>query len=331
MRTLVIGDTHFHNTNRALRHEQIKCIRDLIMGMVSDNVVFLGDVFDKRSPSPECILDVIELFKGVKKNVFILRGNHDSATKADDGITILSVLQRNAVFSSAGSVRVIEKPTVVNFTDCTYHFIPHYEDQKVIENELANSPKGAVVFGHFGFDGALNNSGDADCDIGSDQFNNLTILGHIHHASERGNIRVLGTPYSTCFQDIGQKFYGILKDGEFFMEEMDTGPKHLLLEPSDLDVLDLYKDRKQVLVRLMVTSNDVTDNLLWDLKERYPYVTHWDIKYRPAYDEEEMSHYESDSLFSVDDDIIRQYVQGAKTEWTEEQLLAALSELRNED
>jgi len=155
-----------------------------------------------------------------------------SATKADDGITILSVLQRNAVFSSAGSVRVIEKPTVVNFTDCTYHFIPHYEDQKVIENELANSPEGAIVFGHFGFDGALNNSGDADCDIGSDQFNNLTILGHIHHASERGNIRVLGTPYSTCFQDIGQKFYGILKDGEFFMEEMDTGPKHLLLEPS---------------------------------------------------------------------------------------------------
>ena len=90
MRTLVIGDTHFHNTNRELRLCQIQCIRDLLQGVACDNVVFLGDVFDKRSPSPECILDVRNLFQGVKKNVFILRGNHDSASKADDGVTILS-------------------------------------------------------------------------------------------------------------------------------------------------------------------------------------------------------------------------------------------------
>ena len=44
-----------------------------------------------------------------------------------------------------------------------------------------------------------------------------------------------------------------------------------------------------------------------------------------------MSYYESDSLFSVDDDIIKQYVQQSKTEWTEEQLMEALGELKNED
>ena len=330
MRTLVIGDTHFHNTNRELRHEQIKCIRDLIQGLVADNVVFLGDVFDKRSPSPECILDVRELFKGVKKNVFILRGNHDSASKADDGITILSILERNAVFSSAGSIRVVTKPIAVKFTDATYHFIPHYENEKVLADELSNTPEGAIVFGHFGFHGALNNSGDADCDLSVDSFRNLTILGHIHGAMETGNIRVLGTPYTTCFQDIGQKFYGIIKDGELFYEEMDTGPKHLVLEPDELDVLDMYKDR-YVLVRLMVDSTNVTENFIWDLKEKYPHVKHWDIKYRPAYDEDEMSYYESDSLFSVDDSIIKQYVEQSKTEWSEQQLMSALSELRDED
>ena len=295
-------------------------------GVACDNVVFLGDVFDKRSPAPECILDVRSLFQGVKKNVFILRGNHDSASKADDGITILSLLERNAVFSSAGSIKVITKPTVVG----NYHFIPHYENEKVLSDELARSPKDAIVFGHFGFHGALNNSGDADCDLSVDAFSNLTILGHIHGASETGNIRVLGTPYTTCFQDIGQKFYGIVEDSTLTYEKLDTGPKHLVLEPQDLDVLDMYKDRYTI-VRVMVDSTNVTENFIWDLKEKYPHVEEWDIKYRPAYDEEEMSYYESDSLFSVDDSIIKQYVEQSKTEWSEEQLMSALSELRDED
>jgi predicted phosphodiesterase len=330
MRTLVIGDTHFHNSNRALRHEQINCIRDLVQGNVCDNVVFLGDVFDKRSPSPECILDVIELFKGVKKNVFILRGNHDSASKADDGVTILSVLQRNAVFSSSGSVRVFEKPTVVNFTDGTYHFIPHYEDQTVIQNELANSPEGAVVFGHFGFDGALNNAGDADCDIGSDQFNNLTILGHIHQHTIRGNIKVLGTPYSTCFHDGGDKFYGIIKDGEIYIEEMDTGPIHLTLTPRNLTALNDYENR-YTLVRLMLERDDMDYNI-FDLKQMYPHVNEWDIRYVPTYDEEELSSYKAEAgLFQVNDQIIDDYIGQASTIWSKEELKAALSELRDED
>ncbi len=273
MRTLVIGDTHFHNTNRELRHEQIKCIRDLIQGVASDNVVFLGDVFDKRSPSPECILDVRELFKGVKKNVFILRGNHDSASKADDGITILSLLERNAVFSSAGSIKVITKPTVVG----NYHFIPHYENEQIIKEELAKSPDGAIVFGHFGYEGSLNNAGDADFAICPDDFTNTSILGHIHQHHTRENIKVLGTPYSTCFHDGGDKFYAILEDGEVEFVDMTTGPIHLTVTPRTLNDVNDHRNR-YVIVRLLLERDDMDYNV-YDLKQMYPHVCEWDIKY----------------------------------------------------
>jgi len=326
MRTLVIGDTHFHNSNRALRHEQIKCIRDLVQGNVCDNVVFLGDVFDKRSPSPECILDVRNLFQGVKKNVFILRGNHDSASKADDGITILSLLERNAVFSSAGSIKVITKPTVVG----NYHFIPHYEDEKIIKEELANSPDGAIVFGHFGYEGSLNNAGDADFTICPDDFTNRSILGHIHQHHTRGNINVLGTPYSTCFHDGGDKFYGIIKDGELYIEEMDTGPIHLTLTPRNLTALNDYENR-YTLVRLMLERDDMDYNI-FDLKQMYPHINEWDIRYVPTYDEEELSSYKAEAgLFQVNDQIIDDYIGQASTIWSKEELKAALSELRDED
>ena len=326
MRTLVIGDTHFHNTNRELRLCQIQCIRDLLQGVACDNVVFLGDVFDKRSPSPECILDVRNLFQGVKKNVFILRGNHDSASKADDGITILSLLERNAVFSSAGSIKVITKPTVVG----NYHFIPHYENEQYIVDELARSPKGSVVFGHFGYNGSLNNAGDADFSIGVDDFINQTILGHIHYHHATGNITVLGTPYSTCFQDTGQKFYGIVEDETLTIEPMDTGPIHLTVTPRTLDDVNDHRNR-YVIVRLLLERDDMDYNV-YDLKQMYPHVCEWDIKYLPTYDEEELSNYKTDvSMFQVNDQILEDYLEQAVSIYTKDQLKQALVELRDED
>ena len=326
MRTLVIGDTHFHNTNRELRHEQINCIRDLIQGNVCDNVVLLGDVFDKRSPSPECILDVKELFKGVKKNVFILRGNHDSASKADDGITILSVMERNAVFSSAGSVRVVTEPLIVG----NYHFIPHYENEQRIKEELERTPDGGIVFGHFGYDGSLNNAGDADFSINPSDFNNRSILGHIHQYHERDNITVLGTPYSTCFHDGGDKFYAIVEDEVVSIKEMTTGPIHLTLTPRTLNDVNEYKDRYTI-VRLLLERDDMDYNV-FDLKQMYPDVNEWDIKYLPTYDEEELSNYKTNvSMFQVNDQILEDYLEQAVSVYTKDQLKQALVELRDED
>ena len=326
MRTLVIGDTHFHNTNRELRLCQIQCIRDLLQGVACDNVVFLGDVFDKRSPSPECILDVRNLFQGVKKNVFILRGNHDSASKADDGVTILSLLERNAVFSAAGSIKVITKPAVIG----NYHFIPHYENEQVIKEELGKSPDGAIVFGHFGYEGSLNNAGDADFAICPDDFNRTTFLGHIHQHHTRENIKVLGTPYSTCFHDGGDKFYAILEDGEVEFVDMTTGPIHLTVTPRTLDDVNDHRNR-YVIVRLLLERDDMDYNV-YDLKQMYPHVCEWDIKYLPTYDEEELSNYKTDvSMFQVNDQILEDYLEQAVSVYTKDQLRQALVELRDED
>ena len=100
MKTLIIGDTHFHDSNTALRNAQIQAadvLYEHAMYQRCDRVVFLGDVFDKRKPSPACILDVKEFFDNVQIPTHIIRGNHDSANKSDDGLTILSLLHRDGM------------------------------------------------------------------------------------------------------------------------------------------------------------------------------------------------------------------------------------------
>ena len=322
MKTVVIGDTHFHNSNKGLRHEQLKTIKRLYQLDV-DNVIFLGDVFDKRNPSPECVLDVKRFFDGVFKDTYILRGNHDSATKSDNGVTMLSVLER----TGETNITIVTQTMLVG----SYYMIPHYEDDLVVKKYLYKAPKDCMVFGHFGFDGALNNAGDADCSLELDDFSNPTILGHIHSYCRERDITVLGTPYTTCFQDIGQKYYGLVEQNVLTVHESNHGPKHLVLEPEDLSSLSVYEDCSYLSIRLMLDSTTMEENYLWDLKRKYPQVAYWDLKFKVSYDEEELSYYDTSSLSDIDDDVIAEYLKQSKTSWNNEELLEILSELKNAD
>jgi len=328
MKTLVIGDTHFHNSNRELRHEQLKTIRNLY-NLDVNTVIFLGDVFDKRSPSPECLLDVKRFFDCVSKDTYILRGNHDSATKSDDGLTILSILERPW---GGGLISIINSVTRVSYMALGHDawFIPHYENEEIIKSALDSAPKGAMVYGHFGFDGSLNNAGDADFSICMDSFNNRTILGHIHTYDRKGDVTILGTPYSTCFQDMGQKYYGVVSEKGLEVFPFDEGPIHLVLTTRNLDTLTEYKDR-YIIARILFDRDDVTFSV-YDLKKKYPWVKEWDIKFQPTYDEEQLSGYKSSvELFQINDQIIDDYIEQAHTAWSKKELMSVLSDIKDED
>ena len=314
MRTLVIGDTHFHDSNRSLRLHQIETIRNLYINNLVDNVIFLGDVFDKRKPSPECIIDVKKFFDSVSVPTFIIRGNHDSANKSDDGSTILSVLHR------AGQVTVVNQWARVG----SYILLSHLENEEKLKDLLSTDwPDNSIVFGHFGFDGALNNAGDADCSVSPKDFRYPPILGHIHQHRWHDNILVLGTPYDTCFHDHGDKFYAIIDNGNIEVHPHTYGPKFLTLTPATLNTANF---EGYTSVRLVLDRSDVAAYNTNDLKKLYPEVEHWDIKYALNYDEEQLSSYQGGDLFSINDQIIEDYLDEANTTWTKKQLLDVLNE-----
>ena len=322
MKTLIIGDTHFHDTNKELRQTQLEAARILyehadIQGC--DRVVFLGDVFDKRKPSPACILDVKEFFDSVEIPTVIIRGNHDSATKSDDGITVLTLLHRD------GMVEVFNRWAHRG----SHLYLSHFEDEQQIKDVLSAAwPDDTVVFGHFGFDGALNNAGDADCALQPSDFRHKTILGHIHQHMEVGNITVLGTPWDTCYHDAGQKYYGVLEGANLKLREFNLGPNYLTLTPATLDQIPTVYEcaGRYVCVRLVLRKDDISTYSTATLREMYPWVKNWDIKYAMNYDEEQLSTYQGGALFTINEQIIEDYLDEAKTTWTKEQLLSVLNE-----
>ena len=202
---LVIGDLHLHNKFSTYLKDQVNCIKRIIREYLPERVVFLGDIFERRHPSPTELLAFKDLLATCEEHVtwgiHILRGNHDSETKATDSKTALSVYT-----APSSKIHVITQPLALHLQDVTLHFIPHYEDEKIIKRELKNVDRSSILFGHFGFRGCLNTAGDADFNISPDAFPCDTILGHIHHfkrytTDASKDITVLGTPYSISYQE----------------------------------------------------------------------------------------------------------------------------------
>ncbi len=100
MQTLVIGDLHFDNKPMGMLDAQ----KEAIIKICKENsdckrVIFLGDLMMHRNPRPSVLLALKEVIDAVSKDkaVYILRGNHDSVTKADDGVTALSLFESPSV------------------------------------------------------------------------------------------------------------------------------------------------------------------------------------------------------------------------------------------
>ena len=323
-RTLVIGDLHFDNKPygllKAQRGTTIDIYNDALKSGPIDDVIFLGDLMMHRKPYPRVLLalkDVVD-YISEKSNVFILRGNHDSETKADDGVTALSLFESK-------NVTVITQILVDDSSRRVY--IPHYEDETKIKEALVEVPTGYTVFGHFGYYGSLNSAGDNDFFLTPADFNNTTILGHIHQYSSSKNITLLGTPYTTNFSEHRKEsFYGIIADDRLETFPVDFGPRHLVVEYDMVEEnLDWINDgRYFTLLRINIDTVNEDQNNITELinKLNTGYV---EIKYKPLVDTSDEVVIDSiNPVIDINDSLIEEYINSSTTTIGKDTLLSGL-------
>src|SRR5690349_24411854 len=96
---LIIGDTHLHDRFPGYLDVQINSIFSIYKNNFDCNVIiFLGDVFERRKPSPlelnkfKELLYVLRASKALPPvRIYILKGNHDMERKSDDSPTSLTL------------------------------------------------------------------------------------------------------------------------------------------------------------------------------------------------------------------------------------------------
>jgi DNA repair exonuclease SbcCD nuclease subunit len=338
MKSLLLTDLHLSNKSFkgvSLLDPQVQCLLDIIEEEKPNEIIVMGDIFMQRTPSPSALLAlrrIIDKALIYAPRIILIRGNHDSETKADDGVTALSVFKQ---------VRVITHTVRCPFTERVY--IPHYENQNVILDALRSAPEGYTIFGHFGFVGCLNSVGDKDFDISLDEFNNTTYLGHIHKHSISWNgdnqVTVLGTPYTTNFGEEGKLcFYGVKddKDKEFYFKNVTSGPRHLTVSYKNLiNDFDVYKraineEKYSTLLRINVEKDDKIDETVLDQLQ----TIYMDFKFLPIEElkDRDQSEYQPQrELFSINDQIIEDYVDKQNTSLDKEEIMWGLDLLKDED
>ena len=326
MSTLVIGDLHFDDKPQGMMEAQKQAIINICKKNVGCNkVIFLGDLMMHRNPRPTVLIALKEMLDYISEqlrfDVYILRGNHDSVTKADDGVTALSLFQTS-------KIKVITQSYIDE--ENKWVFIPHYENETIIKEHLAHCPDGYTTFGHFGYNGVLNSAGDADFNLLLSDFKTRTILGHIHKQGQNNNVTVIGTPYTTSFHESGKDcYYGILTERGLELVLTDLGPKHIVMDYDRVEEnLSILNDHagpdKYVLLRININTIDHDQNQISQLcdKLKVPYV---EIKYKPLIDdEEEFSTGNKVFLNVMDDEVIDHYISSSNTSINKEELLAGL-------
>lgn len=347
MRTLLITDLHLNSRVSGLLSSQVDSVLKIYKEESPDDVIIMGDVFMYRKPSPSALLGFKKILEGMgSSSVTVLRGNHDSETKADDGVTALSLYQNSRVNIITHTYTDKKKKRI---------YIPHYENEETIISALEMAPKDFTVFGHFGYSGCLNSAGDADFGIPLSNFTTPTFLGHIHGFREgQGGLQkpysrvvCLGTPYTTNYGEaFKDNFYAILDDGGprttkntgWFNHKGDTyiiefkkptsGPRHLVFPVKDIEnnLEDINDPNYFTFLRVMVGADH------YPIPHDKIKVAYLDVKYAPVFNEEEISNYTPDKdLFSINEIIIGDYVKSANSSLPTETLMKGYRLLKDED
>ena len=330
MRTLIITDLHLNSKVAGLLESQEAAILKIYNDECPSDVIIMGDVFMHRKPSPSELLCFKRILDHMAlSEIVVLRGNHDSETKADDGVTALSV------FDSI-SVNIITHTFTDKLKERVY--IPHYENEQTIITALEMVPKGFTVFGHFGYAGCLNSVGDADFGIPLSHFTATTLLGHIHGFREgqgglpeaHSRVICLGTPYTTNYGEaFKENFYAILdNDEDIVFKQPTSGPRHLVYPVEQVETNLEYINNPDyfTFLRVMIGINH-TPIPYNDLE-----VGYIDVKYSPVFDEETVSTYSPErDLFSINEVIIKDYVDSANSVIPTDSLMEGYRLLKDED
>jgi len=317
---LVIGDTHYDTKCEGYLENQIESTIRIVEGEKPTHVVFLGDIFHHRKPTPEVIVAVHKMFQKLSlipslKLMYVLRGNHDSQNRNDDGLTALETL-----CYPGSKVRLVQQ-TIVD-TDLNFLLIPHYEDDEKIKEHLSRGvDEHTVAFGHFSYCPEHLGIRGFDSDLKLKDFQCRTILGHIHKYVEDEHVTILGTPWSTNYGEAdNEHFVGVMEEnshgwGPLNKFKVTCGPRFY---EAPYDALDAMKDEisdPNYFTLLRVTLDKFSDDppslLRADILNKFK-VAHVDLRFQPVYDDtlnDRLSGYDPNvPLTVIDADIIKKYI-----------------------
>ena len=214
MKIAFLGDTHFGARGDSPHFHEFfdKFYSNTFFPYLIENnittVIQLGDIFDRRKYSNHYSLAeakryFFSRFDELDIELITLLGNHDLFYKES-----LSVSSSELFLKQFKNVEVIQQPTKLskfdisvipwickeNYTDCI----------NFIKNDTAH-----MCVGHFEVEGfkMYQSSILSEHGLSSKIFSNYerVLSGHYHHASKRGNIEYIGTPYEMTWQDHGDQ------------------------------------------------------------------------------------------------------------------------------
>lgn len=326
VKTLVIGDLHFDCKDKQQLAHQILAVKRIVKEALKrkyiDHCIFLGDLMMHRKPSPSVLLalqDVIRFCEDRFVRTYILRGNHDSENKSDDGVTALSLLNSKKTI-------VVTQTLVDDINKRVY--IPHYEDEERIKRDLSKVPTTHTVYGHFGYYGALNSAGDADFGIRVSDFRTRSVLGHIHKATVKDGITVLGTPYTTNFGEAGKDcYYAVVERDIIQRYPIEFGPRHLSVDYDSVEEnLDWINDTNfYTMLRINVNTLSESQDGVADLIDKLN-VGRVEVKYKPLFDDkDEFTPASTNVATDLTDELIEEYINSSKSSIGKDKLMEGLN------
>jgi DNA repair exonuclease SbcCD nuclease subunit len=337
---LIIGDTHYDTKCSGYLDSQLKATLDIVEKNKPKYVVFLGDIFHHRKPTPEVIVGVHNLFKklrlipGITK-IYVLRGNHDSQNRSDDGLTALEVLDY------PGSKVKLVQHTYLD-SELNMLFIPHYEDEDEIKRHLLSAPNSkTIAFGHFSYSPECFGLHGFESSLELKDFPCRTILGHIHKSLKDDKVTILGTPWSTNYGECDYDHYvGILNQtktgwGALSKVKVEIGPRFYEAPYDSLDAMkeDIADGNYFTMLRVLINKfTEAPPNILRAEIENKFKVGHVDLKFKPVYHAElnnRLSNYDPGTpLTTIDGDVIKRYIEEQASTIPTERLEEGLNLIR---
>ena len=249
MRIAILNDTHAgcRNNSEIFMDYQEKFYRDVFFPYLEEHgikkIIHLGDYYENRtsinfkalSHNRRIFLDELRV-RGIHMD--IIPGNHDVYYKNTNNLNALKELLGHYM----SEVRIIEKPTVVDYDGMKYAHIPWINPENEEKTRyFLNTCKADVVGAHLELDGFEMQKG-VTCTGGmsADAFRrfDMVLSGHFHTKSNQGNIHYLGSQMEFMWSDVNdRKYFHIL----------DTSTRELTPVENPVTIFEkiLYDDTKQ--------------------------------------------------------------------------------------
>ena len=218
-----------------------------------ETVIIAGDLFQDRSKIDIAAYQwTFETFlkygKGLQ--IYLLLGNHDLLHRLKCDISSVRPL------SVLSEVTVIGEPCTLSISGYPVSFLPFTIDPAEDLKHIKNDSKFKLLIGHLAVSGAKIAGGHHISDVMVEHDGDMTIvdaevfkdwdqvfLGH-YHQSQRvaDNIEYIGSPIELNFGEAFEQKHIIEYDLETHEKEYivnEFSPKHLILDPNEVDEYDL--------------------------------------------------------------------------------------------